>query len=107
MSGLPTDRFVFEGFLPVKKGRKSRLENLSAETRSVVLYESPNRLLRTLNDLREKLGDRRMAVCREMTKKFEDVRRGSLSEMIAHFSKNPVKGEFVLVIQGCSNKDKP
>lgn len=107
VSGLPTDRFVFEGFLPVKKGRKSRLENLSAETRSVVLYESPNRLLRTLNDLREKLGDRRMAVCREMTKKFEDVRRGSLSEMIAHFSKNPVKGEFVLVIQGCSNKDKP
>jgi 16S rRNA (cytidine1402-2'-O)-methyltransferase len=107
VSGLPTDRFVFEGFLPVKKGRKSRLENLSAETRSVVLYESPHRLLRTLNDLREKLGDRRMAVCREMTKKFEDVRRGSLSEMIAHFSKNPVKGEFVLVIQGCSNKDKP
>lgn len=105
-SGLPTDRFVFEGFLPPKKGRKKRLEQLTDETRTIVLYESPHRLLRTLSDLQATLGDRPVAVCRELTKKFEEILRGSISEMIALFSHRKIQGEFVLVIRGNTKNGK-
>ncbi len=99
-SGLPTDRFVFEGFLPVKKGRRKKLEQLSLEPRTVVLYESPHRLIRTLVELLEFFGDRSVAVCREMTKKFESFDRGPLSKMVGHFTNRKIQGEFVLVVEG-------
>jgi 16S rRNA (cytidine1402-2'-O)-methyltransferase len=105
VSGLPTDRFVFEGFLPVKKGRATRLLELSGETRTIILYESPHRLLRTLKDLLEALGNRRIAVVREMTKKFEETCRGRILEMIEIYSTRKILGEFVLVIHGHSTKD--
>ena len=105
VSGLPTDRFIFEGFLPHKKGRKPRLNLLSTESRTIVLYEAPHRLLRTLSDLLENLGDRTMAVCREMTKRFEEILRGSISEMIDNFTHRKPRGEFILIIQGYSRKN--
>jgi 16S rRNA (cytidine1402-2'-O)-methyltransferase len=105
VSGLPTDRFVFEGFLPVKKGRKTRLEILCQETRTLLFYEAPHRLLRTLEDLKTALGDREIAVCRELTKKFEEILRGSISEMIEIFSRRKVLGEFVLVVKGWTKHD--
>lgn len=105
VSGLPTDRFVFEGFLPPKKGRKARLETLASETRTIILYEAPHRLLRTLSDLLEAMGDRTIAVCRELTKKFEEVLRGSISDIINIFSHRKIRGEFVLIIQGRPKKD--
>jgi len=98
-SGLPCDRFVFEGFLPVKKGRKTRLEFLQNEQRSVVFYESPHRILRTLKDLSEYFGESRQAsMSRELSKKFHETRRGSLAELIDSCEKNPPKGEIVLVL---------
>lgn len=106
VSGLPTHRFVFEGFLPLKKGRKKRLEALVQEIRTIILYESPHRLLRTLKDLYEMLGDRKVAVARELTKKFEEIIRGSLSECIDIFYKRKIQGEFVIIIQGKHEKDK-
>jgi 16S rRNA (cytidine1402-2'-O)-methyltransferase len=99
-SGLPIERFVFEGFLPVKKGRKTKLEYLRDEDRTIVLYESPHRILRTLNDLLEYFGDREIAVARELTKKFEEIKRGKLSEIIAYYSSHTIRGEFVLIISG-------
>ena len=100
LSGLPTDRFVFEGFLPVKPGaRRRELERLKQEPRTVIVYESPHRLLKTLRDLREVLGDVPVACARELTKMFEDVRRGSVSELIAHFEQHPPRGEFVVVFR--------
>jgi 16S rRNA (cytidine1402-2'-O)-methyltransferase len=99
-SGLPIDRFVFEGFLPVKKGRKTKLEYLRDEDRTIILYESPHRILRTLNDLMEYFGDREIAVARELTKKFEEIRRGKLSEIITYYSSHTIRGEFVLIISG-------
>lgn len=105
VSGLPTDRFVFEGFLPVKKGRKTRLDILAIEPRTIILYEAPHRILRTLHDLIDHFGDRSITVCREMTKKFEEIIKGSISEMITHFSAKKPKGEFVLIIAG-SKKHK-
>ena len=101
-SGLPTGRFVFEGFLPVKKGRKTKLELLALEERTIILYESPHRILRTLTDLRLVLGDREVSVARELTKKFEEIVRGKLSAVHLHFSSKSIKGEFVLVIAGAS-----
>jgi 16S rRNA (cytidine1402-2'-O)-methyltransferase len=103
-SGLPMDRFVFEGFLPVKKGRKTKLESLAREERTIILYESPHRLLRTLTDLRTVLGDRQVSVARELTKKFEEVVHGTLSFAHEHFSAKSIKGEFVLVIAGGSGR---
>ncbi|MEW6062476.1 MAG: 16S rRNA (cytidine(1402)-2'-O)-methyltransferase [Bacteroidota bacterium] len=100
VSGLPTHAFVFEGFLPHKKGRRTTLESLQNETRTIVLYESPHRLIKTLNELHDYLGDRRAVVVRELTKKFEEVIRGTLQTLIEHFTSHPVKGEFVLVIEG-------
>jgi len=104
VSGLPTHRFVFEGFLPHKKGRKKRLEGLQDETRTIVLYESPHRLLRTLQDLKQHLGDRRVAIGRELTKKFEEILRGTIGEVMERLSQTPVRGEFVIVIEGKKKK---
>jgi 16S rRNA (cytidine1402-2'-O)-methyltransferase len=105
VSGLPTDRFVFEGFLPAKRGRRKRLSALSEEIRTLVLYESPHRLMRTLTDLLETLGDREAAVCRELTKKYEEIIRGNLSLIIDVFSRRSIRGEFVIVIQGQAKKN--
>ena len=100
VSGLPTDRFVFEGFLPLKKGRKTKLQELKLEQRTIVLYESPHRVLKTLGELLESLGERDVVVAREMTKKFEEVMRGSLSGVLADMSKRQARGEYVIVISG-------
>jgi 16S rRNA (cytidine1402-2'-O)-methyltransferase len=100
VSGLPTDRFVFDGFLPHKKGRQTRLRELATETRTIILYESPHRLQKSLAELLEALGDRRAVAAREMTKVFEEVRRGRLSDLLAHFTAHAPRGEFVLVIAG-------
>jgi len=102
ISGLPTERFVFEGFLPLKKGRKTRLAMLAAEPRTIVLYESPHRIERTLEEVRSAMGERQIALVREVTKKFEEVRRGAVSEVIAALRERPPRGEFVLVIAGTS-----
>ena len=103
LSGLPSDRFVFEGFLPPKKGRQKRLIALAEETRTIVLYESPHRLEKTLGQLAEHLGENRGAtISRELTKKFEETVRGSLKTLIDHFAEIPAKGEFVIVVEGLS-----
>ena len=100
VSGLPTDRFVFEGFLPVKKGRKKRIQSLIHEKRTIILFESPHRLLKTLQALHEALGNRTLAVCRELTKKYEEVIRTRISDAVELFTNRKIQGEFVLVIQG-------
>jgi 16S rRNA (cytidine1402-2'-O)-methyltransferase len=105
-SGLPTDRFIFEGFLPAKKGRNKRLASLSAESRTLIFYESPHRLIRTLKDIKNHLGDRRVTLCRELTKKFEEFLRGSISEMIEHYTGCVIRGEFVIIVQGYEKKSK-
>lgn len=98
-SGLPSDRFVFEGFLPPKKGRKTRLEELADEKRTVVLYESPYKLIKTLGQLLEVCGaDRPCSVSRELSKLYEETVRGSLEEVLNHFEKNAPKGEFVIIL---------
>lgn len=99
-SGLPAHNFVFEGFLPQKKGRRTALERLANEERTIVLYESPYKLLKTLKDIREYWGERQVSVSRELTKKFEETVRGTVSELIVHFEDKPPKGEFVLAIGG-------
>lgn len=98
-SGLPCDRFVFEGFLPQKKGRMTRIQQLAAEQRTVVIYESPYRVLKTLTQMAEVMGDTRpVAVCREISKVHEQVVRGTMAEAIAHFQTNEPRGEFVIII---------
>jgi 16S rRNA (cytidine1402-2'-O)-methyltransferase len=100
-SGLPADAFVFEGFLPVKKGRQTMMKRLAEEERTVILYESPHRLERSLRELAEHCGaERPAAVCRELTKMFEETRRGTLGELAAHYAAHPPKGEIVLVVGG-------
>ena len=100
-SGFPCDRFSFEGFLPQKKGRMKRLQELAEEERTVVLYESPYRIVKCLEQIAETMGDeRRVAVVREITKKFEQTVRGSVKEVLAHFRLHEPKGEFVIVIAG-------
>ena len=100
-SGFPTDRFVFEGFLPLKKGRQTRLKLLSEETRTLIFYESPHKILRTLGQFVEYFGpDRLISVSRELTKMYEETLRGTTSEILAHFENNPPKGELVLVVEG-------
>lgn len=100
-SGLPTDSFCFEGFLPLKKGRHTMLTALAQENRTIVLYESPMRLLKTLQQLMEYFGEERQcSVSRELSKKFEENARGSLKEVYEHFEKKGVKGEIVIVIAG-------
>jgi 16S rRNA (cytidine1402-2'-O)-methyltransferase len=100
-SGIPGNRFCFEGFLPLKKGRQTLLSRLAAEERTIILYESPHRLARTLRDLGVALGgDRPAAVCRELSKMFEETRRGSLQELTDHYTATAPKGEIVLVVAG-------
>src|SRR5690606_17020766 len=101
VSGIPSDRFHFEGFLPHKKGRKTRLDHLSELQNTFVLYESPHRLLKCLNQLAEVCGKERMAcVCRELTKLYEEVITDTLENLIAHFSEKKIKGEIVIVVSG-------
>lgn len=100
-SGLPADRFTFEGFLPHKKGRQTRLKELAEETRTMIFYESPHRLLKSLGQLAEYFGDDRPAsVSRELTKLYEENVRGTLREIIAYFAEKTVKGEIVIVVGG-------
>ena len=100
-SGLPCDRFCFEGFLPQKKGRQTRLMPLAGETRTMVIYESPRRVVKTLTQLAEVMGSRRqVSVCREISKVHEESVRGTLAEAIAHFQETEPKGEFVIVVAG-------
>ncbi len=100
-SGLPCDRFCFEGFLPQKKGRQTRINAVAEETRTMVFYESPYRVLKTLTQLREVLGnDRQAAVSREISKVHEETLRGTLSELITHFTETEPRGEFVIVVAG-------
>lgn len=101
-SGLPSDAFVFEGFLPHKKGRQTMLRRLASEERTIILYESPHRILRTLRELVEYFGgDRPAALCREMTKIYEEINRGTLSELYEIYSaRGSIKGEFVVLIGG-------
>lgn len=100
VSGLPTDSFVFAGFLPHKKGRKTKLESLAQEERTIILYESPHRVLKTLNEILIYLGNRHIVVARELTKKFEEIVRGSTGAVLKELSSKPVRGEYVIVIQG-------
>jgi 16S rRNA (cytidine1402-2'-O)-methyltransferase len=104
-SGLPTDRFAFEGFLPAKKGRSTRLTALAREERTIVLYESPHRLLRTVRDLHERLGNRQVAVARELTKKFEEIVRGPLSSVLQQLERRTPRGEYVIVVAGTGYRD--
>ena len=103
LSGLPSDAFIFEGFLPRKKGRKTKLKEISQNSITTVIYESPYRIIKTLSDLLEFLGsDRLVSVSREISKIYEETFRGSVSDAIVHFSKKKIKGEFVI----CINKEK-
>ncbi len=97
-SGLPTDRFIFEGFLPPKKGRKKRLQALEQETATIIYFENPKRIKRTLTDILEIIGNRPAVVCRELTKIYEEIYRGTVEELLAYFSKNEVRGECVILI---------
>jgi len=100
-SGLPSDRFTFEGFLPVKKGRQTRLRELADEERTMIFYESPHRVLKTLEEFIHTFGEERLAsVSRELTKVFEETVRGTLPEIKAHFETNVLKGEFVICVAG-------
>ncbi|MDH5400412.1 MAG: 16S rRNA (cytidine(1402)-2'-O)-methyltransferase [Cyclobacteriaceae bacterium] len=106
-SGFPPDKFVFEGFLPHKKGRKTRIEGLAEEARTIVLYESPHRLLKLLGELSELLGpERRVSVSRELTKLHEETYTGEVSVVLTYFEEKGVKGEIVIVIEGCKQKRK-
>lgn len=100
-SGLPTDKFVFEGFLPVKKGRQTRLKFLTDETRTIVFYESPHKLLKTLTNFVEYFGaERQVSVSRELSKLYEETVRGTAEEVLKHYTNKPPKGEIVLVVAG-------
>lgn len=100
-SGLPADRFAFEGFLPHKKGRQTMLKKLAEEERTMIFYESPHRLLKSLEQFKEYMGeDRQASVSRELSKKFEETKNGTLTELIAYFQTKEVKGEIVIVVGG-------
>ena len=100
-SGLPNDKFVFEGFLPVKKGRQTRLKLLADETRTMIFYESPHKLIKTLADLCDYFGkDRLVSVSRELTKLYEETVRGTVEVVLEHYTKKPPKGEIVIVVGG-------
>ena len=107
VSGLPNDRFCFEGFLPVKKGRRTRLLEISSEERTSIIYESPFRLLKTLVQLAGVCGEhRQVSVSREISKRFEETIRGAIKEVITHFSENEPKGEFVIILNGAGHEKK-
>ena len=101
VSGLPSERFVFEGFLPVKKGRKTRLEELSNEKRTMIFYESPYKLYKTLQDFSNSLGpDREISISKELTKIFESTTRGRIKDLMPEYENKKLKGEFVIVVKG-------
>lgn len=107
ISGLPTDSFVFEGFLPVKKGRQTKLTELKTEPRTMVFYESPHRLVKTLENFIEYFGEnRRVSVSREISKLHEETLRGTLSEILTIFANRTIKGEIVIVLEGNNSKKK-
>ena len=107
VSGLPNEKFCFEGFLPVKKGRQTRMKELAQETRTMIIYESPFRLVKTLTQLGEFMGnEREVSVSREISKKFEETVRGSIEKVVAHFMVNEPKGEFVIILAGLNKKEK-
>ena len=100
-SGFPTDRFIFEGFLPPKKGRQTRLMQWAEETKTIVFYESPHKIGKTLKQLQEFVGgERRLSVSREISKKFEETVRGTVNELMIHFEEKAPKGEFVVILEG-------
>jgi 16S rRNA (cytidine1402-2'-O)-methyltransferase len=103
-SGMATDRFCFEGFLPKKKGRKTRLREIQEETRTMIFFESPHRTQKTLIDFYEYFGERRCVVAREVTKKYEEFKRGRLSDLIQHFNQVKMRGEFVIIVEGRKKK---
>ncbi|MCR8558637.1 16S rRNA (cytidine(1402)-2'-O)-methyltransferase [Mucilaginibacter sp. BJC16-A38] len=104
-SGFPTDRFCFEGFLPLKKGRQTRYKTLATEDRTIILYESPHRFLKTLDEMAIYFGaDRQISVSRELTKMFEETVRGTVAEVKTYFETHPVKGEFVMCVAGAITK---
>ncbi len=106
-SGLPCERFTFEGFLPQKKGRASRLEQLRGEQRTMIFYESPYRVVKTLTQFVEAFGpERRVSACREISKIHEESVRGTLAEVLEHFTKTEPRGEFVIVVEGCPSEKK-
>lgn len=104
VSGLPINNFVFEGFLPTKKGRKSKIEQLFLEKRTIVFFESPHRILKTASELLNSWGDRHCIMAREITKKHEEFFRGTLGELLAFLKSKPPKGEIVLLVQGRESK---
>ena len=104
-SGFPTDRFCFEGFLPLKKGRQTRYKTLATEERTIILYESPHRFVKTLDEMATYFGeDRHISVSRELTKMFEETVRGTVTEVKAYFETHPAKGEFVICVAGSANQ---
>ncbi|MEF9952317.1 MAG: 16S rRNA (cytidine(1402)-2'-O)-methyltransferase [Clostridium sp.] len=106
VSGLPTDKFVFEGFLEKEgKGRREGLARLKNERKTIILYEAPHRLQKTLSEVYDVVGNRRIAICRELTKRYEEVLRLSLEDAIKHFNNNQPKGEFVLILQGLTEEE--
>ena len=106
-SGLPTDHFVFEGFLPMKKGRKTKFEQLKNEPRTIIFYESPHRIIKTLTEVHEYFGNRNVVVARELTKKFEEILRGPVQSILAEITHKPPRGEYVLIIEGFSKNTGP
>ena len=107
-SGFPTDRFCFEGFLPLKKGRQTRYKTLATEERTIILYESPHRLLKTLDEMATYFGvERQISVSRELTKMFEETVRGTVVEVKLYFETHPVKGEFVICVSGAAPSKSP
>jgi 16S rRNA (cytidine1402-2'-O)-methyltransferase len=106
-SGFPSDRFCFEGFLPHKKGRQKRIASLAHESRTIIFYESPHRLVKTLNELAQHLGaERRCSVSRELTKLHEETVRGTLNEVQSYFSRKDPKGEIVIIVAGEGEKNR-
>jgi 16S rRNA (cytidine1402-2'-O)-methyltransferase len=104
VSGLPTDRFVFEGFLPLKKGRKTKFELLKLESRTIILYESPHRIRKTLIDIQNYFGNRNVVVARELTKKFEEIVRGPIQFVLSELEKKEPRGEYVVIMEGASKQ---
>jgi len=108
VSGLPLDRFIFEGFLPLKKSKRARrLQEAAEQSATVVFYESPYRIIRTLREMREHFGNRRVTIARELTKFYEEVIRGSLDEVITQLTNRPIKGEFTIIIEGTPPSSVP
>ncbi len=107
-SGLPCDKFCFEGFLPQKKGRQTRLQELATEPRTMIIYESPRRVVKTLEQFAEFFGlDRRISACREISKVYEESVRGTVADVLEHFNEHEPKGEFVIIVEGCTADGKP